>query len=255
MRVSRNEKFIKRRARLGSYATFGGLGVLMLGMIATFQVNKYPWAMWASMGALLVGFLLSQVGSYYMRRWGRTPRADQIVERELKGLDDRFHFYAWALPMPQVLLSPQGLYSIETRDQTGDISVTADRWQSKTGLARVLLAFGQEGLGNPSRDAEANAAWLVSLIQRQLPDNHAPVQPVVVFTNEKARLHIDGPTVPVLDAESLKRWLRGSGKGEPLKTADYRAIEAVLDAQAGDVETGTDATPEKRQKRTYPRKR
>jgi hypothetical protein len=253
MRVSRNEKYIQQRARFGKYVTFVGLGVLILGLLATFQI-KYQWAVWASMGALVVGFILSQVGSYHLRRWGRTPRPDQIVERELKGLDDRYRFFAWALPAPQVLLSPQGLYSIETRDQTGDISVTGDRWQSKRSLGRVLFSFGQEGLVNPSRDAEANAARLATLIQEQLPANQIKVQPVVVFIDEKARLHVDEPTVPVLDAESLKRWLRGSGKGELLKTADYRAIEAVLDAQAGDAVTVTDATAEKRQKRTYPRK-
>jgi hypothetical protein len=42
MQVSTNEKLIARRRRLGTYASFGGLGVLLAGMIASFQV-QYLW--------------------------------------------------------------------------------------------------------------------------------------------------------------------------------------------------------------------
>ncbi len=125
-------------------------------------------------------------------------------------------------------------------------------------LGRVLLAFGQEGLGNPTRDAEGHAAKVAGLIQAKAPETRARVQPLIVFIDPRARVTADNPTVPVMDADDLKKWLRGSGKSEMLKTADYRAIESVFDAQAGDAVTtgdGAKAVKEKRPKRTYPRKR
>ncbi len=255
MRVSRNEKLIKQRARLGTYATFAGLGVLVAGMIASFQQQYLTLAL----GALVLGFLLSQVGSYNLRRWSRSPRPDQVVEIELKGFDDRYHLYSWALPAPHVLLSPQGLYSFETRDQSGQISVQGESWHTKFSVGRALLLFGQEGLGNPSRDAQSHAAQVEQLIKAQIPETTVQVQPVVVFLDKRVQLTLDNPTVPVLLAEDIKRWLRGAGKGETLKTADYRAIEEVLDARAGDAVVTVDPAEEKqrerRQRRARPRSR
>ena len=60
-------------------------------------------------GALVLGFVLAQFGTYNLRRWGRSPRPDEVLAEGMKGFDDRFHFYAWILPAPFVLLSPQGI--------------------------------------------------------------------------------------------------------------------------------------------------
>jgi hypothetical protein len=251
MRVSRNVKLIKQRARLGTYATFAGLGILVAGMIASFQQK---W-LWVSLAALLLGFFLSQIGSYNLRRWSRSPRPDEVVETELKGFDDRYHLYSWALPAPHVLLSPQGIYTFETRDQTGQIGVTGDKWNTKFSLGKTLLLFGQEGLGNPSRDAQDNAAKVQKLIQTALPETSIQVQPVVVFIDKRAQLLLDSPSVPVLPADDIKRWLRGSGKGDTIKTADYRAIEEALDAKAGDAVVTVDPAEEKQKERRARRAR
>ncbi len=228
MRVTTNDKLIARRRRLGTYASFGGLGVLVLGMLASLQVQY----VWYSLIALIGGFLLAQFGNYNLRRWGRSPRPDQVIETALKGFDDRYHFYAWALPEPYVLLSPQGIYSFVTKDQGGEIAVHGSQWRSKLSLGRVLLMFAQEGLGNPTGEALESASRLGAWIKSSLPDVTADVQPVVVFINPRVQLNVTEPTVPVLDAGSLKKWLRGAGKGPGLKSADYKAIEALFDVRA-----------------------
>lgn len=228
MQVSRNERLIKSRARVGTYATFGGLGVLVAGMVATF----YQQYVWLSFIALLVGFLLSQVGSYHLRRWGRTPRPDQVLENALKGFDDRYHFYAWMLPAPYVLISPQGVYSFVTRDQTGP--VTVEGWQARTKMSvgKVLTAFAQEGIGQPVREAVEQAEQLTKWIKAKLPDTQFTVQPVVVFIDERVQLQVNEPAVPTMEAKGLKKWLRGGGKGESLKGSDLKALEALFDGRA-----------------------
>ena len=231
MQVSTNEKLIARRRRIGTYASFGGLGVLLAGMIASFQVQY----IWYSLIALVAGFLLAQFGNYNLRRWGRSPRPDQVIETALKGFDDRYHLYSWSLPAPLVLLSPQGVYSFVTRDQAGEITVNGSQWRSKFTIGRALLAFAQEGLGNPSSEALEGASRLASWIKTELPDVAIEVQPAVVFINAKAQLQVDEPTVPVMDAASLKKWLRGSGKGANLKSADYKTLETLFGARAESV--------------------
>jgi hypothetical protein len=228
MQVTRNEKMIKRRAKLGTYATLAGLLVLIGGMVASFQ----PEYMWLSMIALIVGFMLSQVGNYNLRRWGRNPRPDQALERGLKGFDDRYHFYSWLLPASFVLLSPQGIFTFITRDTTGEVSVNGSQWKTRLTLRRVLLLFASEGLGNPSRDAVEEAEKMQRWVQTELPDTKVPIYPAVVFIDERVKLDVNQPQVPVLEAKEVKRWLRSTGKGENLRAADYRALEQLFEARA-----------------------
>jgi hypothetical protein len=231
MQVSTNEKLIARRRRIGTYASFGGLGVLIVGMISSFRVQY----IWYSLIFLVAGFLLAQFGNYNLRRWGRSPRPDQVIEAALKGFDDRYHLYSWTLPAASVLLSPQGVYSFVTRDQTGEIAVNGSQWRSKFNLGRALLAFAQEGLGNPTTEALEGAGRLEKWINAELPDLTGTIQPAIVFINERAKLQVIDPTVPVMDAASLKKWLRGAGKGANLKSADYKALETLFTARSESV--------------------
>jgi hypothetical protein len=228
MRVTTNQKLIKRRGRLGMITSLTGIGVLAVGMIASFRQQ----IIWVSLVALVLGFVLAQFGSYNLRRWGRSPRPDEVLAEGLKGFDDRYHFYAWTSPAPFVLLGPQGVYTITTRDQTGLVSVSGSTWKSRLSLGRVLAIFAQEGLGNPTVDAQAQAAKLDTWIKGKLPDLNVEVQPGVVFIDARVQLEVDAPTVPVVDAKGIKKWLRGGGKVQNLRTADLRALETLFDAEA-----------------------
>ena len=228
MRVTTNTKLIKRRAKFGTYASLGGIAVLALGMLASFQ----PRFVWLSLVALIAGFLLAQFGNYNLRRYGRSPRPDQAIEESLKGFDDRYHLYAWTLPAPFVLLTPQGLYAFISRDQTGKVTATGSQWRTPFSLGRALMMFSQEGLGNPTQEAQASASKLGDWIKTKLPDSNVAVQPVIVFLDPRAQLDITDPVVPVLDAKGVKKWLRGGGRGDNLKQADYRALEALFDQTA-----------------------
>lgn len=228
MRVTTNPKLIKRRGRLGMIASLSGIGVLALGMVASFR----PEIAWVSLIALVLGFALAQFGSYNLRRWGRSPRPDQVLEEGMKGFDDRYHLYAWTLPAPYVLLSPQGVYTLTTRDQTGQVSVTGSTWKSKLTLGRLLSIFAQEGLGNPTLDAQGQAAKLGAWIKGKLPDLNVEVQPAIVFIDPRAQLVVDAPTVPVTDPKGIKKWLRSAGKGQNLRSVDLRALEELFDAHA-----------------------
>ncbi len=228
MQITTNEKFIRRRSRLGTYASLGGLAVLIAGFAASFRQDL----IWISLIAIVVGFILAQFGNYSLRRWGRSPRPDQVIETALKGFDDRYHYYAWTLPLPYVLLSPQGIHVFTVRDQTGKITVNGSQWKSKFSVSRILMAFASEGLGNPSSEALDNANRLTSWIKTRLPDFAGAAQPVVLFTDPRAELEISQPAVPVLEPKGLKKWLRGAGKGDTLKAAEIKALEELFNTEA-----------------------
>jgi hypothetical protein len=228
MQITTNEKLIRQRSRLGTYASLGGLAVLIAGFAASFRQDL----LWISLIAIVLGFILAQYGNYSLRRWGRSPRPDQVIETALKGFDDRYHYYAWTLPLPYVLLSPQGIHAFIVRDQTGQITVNGSQWKSKLSISRILMAFASEGLGNPSSEAIDHANRLTNWIKSKLPDFAGTVQPVIMFTDPRAQLEINQPTVPVLEPKGLKKWLRGAGRGDALKAADLRALEELFNAEA-----------------------
>jgi hypothetical protein len=227
MQVTRNDKLISTRNKYAGYATLAGL-VCAIGALAGFfflQQNILVWTV-----GIILSLIFSAYGNYAMRRWGRPPRPDQIIERELKGLDDKYHLYAWNLAVPYVLLSPQGLYVFATRDQGGKITVKGTRWSSKFSVSRVFLALAQEGLGNPGNEAVQMAGRLENWIKTKAPELQASVQPAVLFLAPNVQLTIDEPAVPVMQVEGLKKWLRGTGKGASLKNADYRALERLFES-------------------------
>ena len=133
MRVTTNPKLIQRRSRLGMYASLGGIVVLAAGMFISLRPNQN--FIWLSLVALIGGFVLAQVGTYNMRRWGRSPWPDEVLAQEMKGFDDRYHLYAWTLPVPYALLTPQGFFTLTTRDQAGAIWVRGAVWQNKATLS------------------------------------------------------------------------------------------------------------------------
>ncbi len=230
MRVTANTKLIRKRSRLGMIASLGGIGILVVGMIVS--LNRNQTLVWVSLVALMLGFLLAQFGSYHLRRYGRQPRPDKVLEADMKGFDDRYHLYAWSLPAPYVLLGPNGLYTFITRDQTGQVEVIGSTWRNRWSVSRVLMLFAQEGLGNPTQEAQAQAARFTDWLRQKLPDVAVTAQPVVVFIDERVQLRATEPTVPVLEAKGLKKWLRGAGRGDTLKAADFKALETLFDETA-----------------------
>ncbi len=230
MQITTNEKLIRQRSRLGTFASLGGLVVLIAGFAVS--LSSRTDLLWISGIAIVLGFILAQFGNYSLRRWGRSPRPDQVIETALKGFDDRYHYYAWTLPLPYVLLSPQGIHVFIVRDQTGQITVNGSQWKSKFSVSRILMAFASEGLGNPSSEATDHANRLTNWITSKLPDFASAVQPVIIFTDPRAQLEVNQPTVPVLEPKGLKKWLRGPGKGDTLKATDLRALEELFDAEA-----------------------
>ena len=65
MRIITNHKLIERNGKIGRYTSIGALVILGIGMYITFtRPEMYGY----SLGALVLGFFLSQIGMFpYMR--------------------------------------------------------------------------------------------------------------------------------------------------------------------------------------------
>ncbi len=226
MRIITNEKLIQRRARIGHAASWVGLGVLAGGMVASF----WPQYIYISFACLVIGFLAANIGTYQLRRFGRRPRPDQVLTQSLKGLDNRYVFYAWTLPSPYVLLGPSGLFLFITRDQAGRVICEGSRWWQPFRISRLLTALGQEGLGNPTKELTDEIQHMERWLAAHLPEGERPsVQGAVVFIHPKVELELNNPTVPVIPAGKLKSWFRNQTKQKMLSEQQRLALEKLFE--------------------------
>ncbi|HET7091201.1 MAG TPA: nuclease-related domain-containing protein [Anaerolineae bacterium] len=212
MKIVQNDKYIKTRGRIGRYAFFGGFGLLVTGLLISLNVNRadlFP----ISFACLILGILLSQFGGMYMRRFDRGELPHLTLAKALKGFDDRYTLVNYAAPASHVLLTADAVYVLVPKAQAGRISFKNGRWKNPTGIRRIFTWMSEEGLGNPTREAHAEAARLQRFLARQMPDTPVEVQPIVVFLHPNAELDISDSPVPAVHVKKLKDLLRTRPKG------------------------------------------
>jgi hypothetical protein len=216
MQITVNEPFIQRRAKIARWSSLIGLGVLGLGLVISFNQELFYW----SLPALIVGFFLANISSFNANRYVKEPRPDQVLAKALRGFDRSYHLFSYTAPIPYVLLTPSRLYAILVKPQDGVVRRQGNQWRRDFNVRRFFLFFGEEGLGNPLRDGEAEAGRLQRKLTEEFGEEAPPVHPLVVFSNPKVQLEVAEPSsgdkdeVPVLTGANLKKYIRGQGKGQ-----------------------------------------
>ncbi len=229
MKIVSNEKLIKRNARIGQITSLLSLGVLGAGMYVSFTM---PEQFNLAIGALLVGFLLSQVGIYFGNRWGRSPRPDEQLDRGLKGLPGDYTLYHYSTPVANLLVGPAGIWVLMPYHQRGRISYDGKRWRVKGGgfAQSYMRLFGQESVGRPDLEAGAEIDKLKRHLSKQMPGQEIPpIQAALVFTDENADIQAEDAPVPTMPLKKLKPFIRKQAKEAPLPAKEIKRINAVFE--------------------------
>jgi hypothetical protein len=228
MNIVRNEKLIKRNSRIAQYTLLGGLLVLAGGMFISF---RYPQQFALSLGALMLGFILSQVGIYFSNRWGRSPRPDEQIDLALKGMDRKYSLHHYTTPASHLLLGPSGMWVLLPYYQRGTIVFEKGRFKQRGGNF-YLKIFAQEGLGRPEMEAAGEVESLNNFLKKRLPeDSLPPVQAALVFTNPRAAIDIPEDANPPVEAvllKDLKDLVRKGSKNKSLSPEKVKLIEDAL---------------------------
>jgi hypothetical protein len=229
MRIIRNEKFIKQRASLGRYVSIAGLVILVVGLLISFTT---PELFYVSFLCLIIGFLCSQVGIYLANRYIRVDRPDEVLQKALKGFDDRYGLYQYTSPAGNVFLTPTNCLVFTVKLQSGSIEYRNGKWRHHVaGLKRFLGWMTQESLGNPTRDVETEISSLHRYLVKKLPDLDIPIQPVIVFGSPNAEVNAGNAPVPAVHAKKLKEWLRSTGKSGSLTAEMHDKLVELLETQ------------------------
>ena len=223
MKIVSNESLIQRNSRIGQITSLAGLLVLGGGLYISFQQPEQFALSW---GALLLGFVLSQIGIYFGNRWGRRPRPDEILNAALKGLDKSYALYHYTAPASHLLVGPAGVWVLMPRHQIGTITYEKNRWRQRGG--GVMMAFrkffAQEGLGRPDLELQGEISGVQKILEKMYGEEAPPVQAALIFTNEAAELQADGAPVPTLASKKLKEFVRRKAKEKKLSLTKVEEI-------------------------------
>jgi len=230
MNIISNEKLISRNAKIGQFTSLASLVILGVGMYISFTK---PEMFNISVGALLLGFVLSQVGIYFGNRWGRSPRPDELLEQGLKGMSKEYTLYHYSSPVPHLLVGPSGLWLLLPHHQQGTIIHDGKRWKAKEGgfAQNYMRIFGQENMSRPDLDAGAQADKLKRNLRKHMDeDKIPPILGVVIFTSKNAIVEADDAPIATVQLKQLKPYLRKVAKDTPLTKDEVETVNKALQA-------------------------
>lgn len=272
MKLYRNTSEIRRKESMGRRLSLIGLAILFIGLLASFVPSWFPpaedpsvtvsapvrflqdyWT-WISFAALPLGFIFASFGSYFINRFARRrwpgiktiARPDEVLERNMKGFDDKYSYFAWSLPANHVLVGPSGILVMAVRSDRGKVTVQGDRWREPFSLGRFFTVFAREGVGNPALELEDQIKKLRALLEKApLPQGvsaaEIPVEPVAVFLNPEMQITLENPSVAVLRADQLKDYVRRRTKEVKVSPSTMRAVADYLATQSDHQATLTTA--------------
>src|ERR1700730_9270295 len=232
MQLIANQQLVKNRVRLGLGFHLAALAVFALGLFLSTQMDTtrgdLPLPSW---GAILFGLVLYSLGQTQLRRWGPRNRQEEPLGQAIRSLDDRYKLYAFlssSLP-DYILVSPAGAHILIVRQEAGQIACVKDQWNKGSG-SRIMSLFGPT-LGNPSAEAAKQLQKLRALLaERGMQD--VPTSALIVFTNPKVQLRVEGCSATVTRVKELKDVLRrmaGKGQNVALSSARIREVQKIFD--------------------------
>ncbi|MFQ5855785.1 MAG: nuclease-related domain-containing protein [Anaerolineae bacterium] len=229
MKVRTNHALIAGRQRLGRYAALAGLLILIGGLVTSFRWQT-PTMIAITYVALIVGMILSSIGIYLADKWVQEPRADQALERAMKGFDDSYRLYNYVLPADHVLASPYGVMVFTVKRHGETVRYVNGKWKHEQSIFRKLQSLSRERLGDPIRQMEREVERLAELLDRELPDADIPISGAIVFTHPDVVLQTDGAPADVLHVKKLKSYIRRANKRTGrISDEVLRGLEDALD--------------------------
>lgn len=155
---------------------------------------------------LLVSLVPLGAFYYYLRRY-RVYNGGWVGEKQVTKLlssrlnDDYFllndlHLRNGGGDIDHIVLGPSGVFVLETKNWSGEITCRGDEWQR---------AGKRNFKSSPSLQVKRNAAKIKHVIDSSpsLKLLGVWVEGIVVFTNNRATLHLNNPTVPILRLPQL----------------------------------------------------
>ncbi|KUK45812.1 MAG: hypothetical protein XD73_1316 [Anaerolinea thermophila] len=206
MKQITNDTLIARNKKIGNITSILGIAILIGGLIL--NIRPDPTRTLLSLGALIVGFVVAQISTSFVTRFGRSPRYDEIIASNLSKLNNEYTFFVYTSPVPMLLTSPHGIWIPVPVSVGGEIYYDG-KWRQKGGNVMMKL-FGQENLSKPEKDVAAREAQVRKFLEENLgKDSIPPINNILVSLHPKAIIgNVEDAPTPIVEVEALRRTIR-----------------------------------------------
>jgi hypothetical protein len=183
------------------------LSLSLFGLI--FFVTSYRVILTLNFGILeAAGFLASLIplGAYlfYQRKYkiykGGSQGEKNVIQTLTRNLNDDYYLIndvylkSGGGDIDHIVLGPNGVFVLETKNWSGKIICNGDQWQRP----------GKHPMGSPSLQVKRNTQKIRHIIDSSaLRSMGVWVEGIVVLTNQHANLNINNPTVPIVKLQQL----------------------------------------------------
>lgn len=229
MRISNNNKLIKRNKTISQIVLYSALGLLTLSFLWSMQ-NTDSTKVTTSYLILIPAYILVQVSMHMANKWGRSPRPDEIVISSLKGLNNQYSLYNYSTGVSHLIVSPAGIWIIKPYHHSGEISYNSDknRYKQKGGGGFIMKLFAQESIPNIEHETKN----VLNDYQKYLNSNNIniDIEPKVVnlFYSEKVDVRANNAPNLSIPVDKLKDYLRQAAKKSSISDADLKKITDQL---------------------------
>lgn len=192
------------KAALCILLLFSILLVLAYRVLTTWQVSLFEYVTLIVSLAPLIAFY------YYLRKYriysGGWQGEKQVIKLLNNKLNDDYYLINDLYlrngggDIDHVVLGPNGVFILETKNWSGNIICNGDSWQ-RDGKRHIN--------SSPSRQLKRNIARIKQVIDSSpsLKPLNIWVEGIVVFTNKHSKFQINNPTVPILKLPQLPNYI------------------------------------------------
>lgn len=215
-----NASKVRRNGVIARILTYGGLGIMGLGLLVSFQE---PVRIDLVFLMFFVGMIASQIGIPMRNRWDRRPRMDEVLDSALKGLDKRYAVFHYSLGAKHVLFSPAGVFALIPRLESGKIRYTNGTWTRTTPRKRRIF---RRGGTRKIRGIERQSRTEITRASKNVEVNPLSIRALIVFVHPGAALQAEGAPSPAAHVKKLKPGLRKMTKAETLSALQVNSLAA-----------------------------
>jgi len=213
------------------------LGISLIAIIVGILLNfKLDSSCYPCCAILYLPLGILAIGNFFQKRSTRYSdglAAEKLVSEYLHELDDSYYLIddikllGGYGNIDHIVLGPNGVFVIETKNYTGDIRCKGDDWIRYYGGSLIP----EREMKSPSRQVKRNAVKIKQLIDSAKifkPPISLWVDGIVVFTNPKAELELSDATVSILRLHGLCGYIKGKRSGINLSLQEINLIATAI---------------------------
>jgi hypothetical protein len=229
MKISINDKLIKRNKLISQIVLYGALGLMGLGIIYSITHPDSAELYFAYL-VIFPAYLLLQINILMADKWGKSPRLDEIISGALKGLDNRYSLYLYTTGISYLLVGPMGIWILNLYNPSGTITFNEEKKKYELRSKRNFLSkfLSPDSLSNVTRDTKDSNKKLGDYFAKIRLTQYPQLSILNVFYHPNAIVKVENSPEKTLKIDKLKDAIRQASKHPVINDVDLERIMQKL---------------------------